>query len=122
MKKYEKENVMAVETIYGLIDFDKFKESILRYKMDSLAITAPETNDSLGKQNQSIFYTYDKEDPEDPKTGWVKKQDTTDEKNGYSMTLHQKPSSGPVNIMRLNMVLKGIKESTFIDYLQNFDK
>jgi hypothetical protein len=34
MPRFEKENVIGVETIYALVDFDKFKESILRYKKD----------------------------------------------------------------------------------------
>ena len=36
MPRYEKENVIGVETIYALVDFDKFKESILRYKKDAV--------------------------------------------------------------------------------------
>ena len=43
MPRFEKENVIGVETIYSLVDFDKFKESILRYKKDSGDNTSTET-------------------------------------------------------------------------------
>jgi hypothetical protein len=76
----------------------------------------------LGKQNETVFFTYDKEDPDDPKYGWVKKQAMTDEKANYSFILHQKPSDGSINIMRSEIVLKDIKEATFLEYLYHFDK
>ena len=43
MPRFEKENVIGVETIYALVDFDKFKESILRYKKDSGDNTSSDT-------------------------------------------------------------------------------
>lgn len=46
LAKYEAENPIAVEIIFGLIDFDKFKAAILTYKADNA------TNDSnLAKEN-----------------------------------------------------------------------
>ena len=40
LAKYEAENPIAVDIIFGLIDFDKFKQSILRYKKDSAVLTS----------------------------------------------------------------------------------
>ena len=74
MPRYEKENIITVETIFGLIDFDKFKECILRYKKDSGSGSPIDTpSQELGKQDEQVFFKYDKEDPDDSKTGWVKK-------------------------------------------------
>ena len=67
----------------------------------------------MGKQNESVFFKYDKEDPEDTKTGWVKKQEIDDQKTGYTVKIHQKPSDSSVNLMRLQMVLKGISKKHF---------
>ena len=55
MKDYEKENALTVETIFGLIDFDKFKASILQYKKDSASLESAETataSSSLADQNE----------------------------------------------------------------------
>lgn len=52
LKKYEAENTLAVETIFGLIDFEKFKALILRYKKDSASLNSEETataSSELGK-------------------------------------------------------------------------
>ena len=68
--------MLAVDTIYGLIDFDKFKESILRYKKDSGSLAKEENHtegSTLGQQDESLFWQYQNEDHNDPASGWTKK-------------------------------------------------
>jgi hypothetical protein len=74
--EYEKINPITVNTIFGLIDFAKFKESMLQYKKDSASLKNEETasaGTTLGSQDESLFWECDKEDPKDPSFGWVKK-------------------------------------------------
>lgn len=52
LKKYEAENTLSVETIFGLIDFEKFKSLILRYKMDSASLKSEETATTSGALGQ----------------------------------------------------------------------
>ena len=62
-----------------MIDFDKFKTSMLRYKKDSASLKSDETATSpisLGKQDESVFWKYDKEDPNDAASGWVKRSES----------------------------------------------
>jgi hypothetical protein len=68
--------MLAVDTIYGLIDFHRFKESILRYKKDSEGLAKDETAAvglTLGQQDESLFWEYQKQDHNDPASGWTKK-------------------------------------------------
>jgi hypothetical protein len=74
--EYEKTNPVTVNIIFGLIDFAKFKESMLQYKKDSASLINEETANTgtaLGSQDESLFWECYQEDPNDPKFGWSKK-------------------------------------------------
>ena len=120
LKKYEGENTLSVETIFGLIDFEKFKTLILRYKKDSESLKSEETataGSALGSQDESVFWKYDKEDPNDPASGWMKKAESKPkDKDSMIFTLHSKKTEGKINIMRNEIILKGIKKATFDDF------
>ena len=113
-----------METVFGLIDFDKFKQSILRYKKDSASLTTEDTADSssLGDQSDSVFIAYDKEDPSDPASGWVEKIKQTKKDDPMQFIMHAKKTEGKVNIMRNEIIMKGIKRATFDEFAANFDK
>jgi hypothetical protein len=102
MRKYEVDNLLAVETVFGLIDFDKFKQSVLRYKKDSAGLKSEETANlgtALGQQDENIFWKYDAEDPNDPKSGWVKKAESKPNEP-MKFTMHQKVGDDKINILR----------------------
>ena len=125
LKKYEQENAISVETVFGLIDFDKFKSSILRYKKDSASLASEETATvatTLGGQDDSVFYAYDKEDPNDPASGWVEKAKSSKKDDMMQYVMHSKKGDGKINIMRNAIVMKGIKKATFDEFAANFDK
>jgi len=61
-----------VQSILDFLDFNSFKTSILQLK------AALEGGDQLidrSKNNIDMFYKLEKEDPNDPSTGWSKKCD-----------------------------------------------
>lgn len=98
--------------------------SILRYKKDSASLKTEETatvTNSLGQQDESVFWAYDKEDPSDATSGWVKKAESKP-KDMMQFTLHSKKTDGKINIMRNSIVLKGIKKATFDEFAANFEK
>lgn len=64
-----------------------------------------------------MFWKYDKEDPNDPASGWMKKAESKPkDKDAMIFTLHSKKTEGKINIMRNEIILKGIKKTTFDDF------
>lgn len=107
-----------------MIDFDKFKASILRYKKDSASLNKEETANTgleLGHQDESLFFNYEKENHNDPASGWTLKAAPA-EKNGVKYILHSKANDKGIQIMRNEITLRGIRRDTFLDFACNFDK
>mgnify|MGYP001051208234 CR=1 FL=1 len=56
----------------------------------------------------------------DPKFCWVKKLEQV-ETDGNIFTFWQKQTSGQVNVMCVQSILKGIKKATMIDFMRNIE-
>jgi hypothetical protein len=77
--KYEENNALGVNGLFGFTDFNKFKESILLFKKDEAATFQSNEDDKAGivdisNQDESYYWKLREEDPKDPSTGWVMKK------------------------------------------------
>ena len=81
LEMFEKEDGWAYDTLWGLINFDKFKQQILTYKKDNSALTKKEET-TIENKGEADYYKYDAEDVNDPNNKWVKKMSKVEK--GYS--------------------------------------
>lgn len=109
---YEEKNKDTVDTLYSFIDFDKFKQAILKYKSDVATASKVTTGsaETIGfRIDEATFNRLEQEVATDPKSGW--KQGfhyPFKEGEGYSMTFWSKaiPELKGKNLNKAVMVIK----------------
>lgn len=127
LKKYEEINALAVNTLFGFTNFDKFKESILIFKKDEAASFQANEDDIQGSQeianaDESFYWKLKEENVRDPSTGWASKLDMK-EKDGVKVQLwSKKMPDTKMNMMYSEAVYKGIKMITFFNFIKDFEK
>lgn len=92
VSKYEDINSSAVETLFGFVNFDKFKQAILKYKSEISKAQKEEADskpDTGFRIDEKKFYELDQEDVNDKASGW-KNSYTYPEKDGFGLKMYQK--------------------------------
>lgn len=130
MGKYEAANKDGFDTLFGFIDFDKFKANILRYKADHKKVNEEEgstasdsDNASLGHQDENIFWELIKEDIDDKKFGWKKSLEMKiTPKNPVSCIMYQRPMPNMkgINMVRTDITFKDVQAQAFESFMKSF--
>ena len=102
MEAYKAMNEDVMDVLFGMVDFNKFKQSVLEYKKGFQNADADQTakeNQELQSGKQGLEYEeFMKEynrDPDEKGSGWVKKLAQKDFKNGIKMSMWQKKNEIP---------------------------
>ena len=121
LQTYEAINSDTLDTLYGFIDFDKFKDKMIKFKETADKDTkqgADVTTQNVGVSSLELndASTIDellKEDIKDKKVGWALKLDMK-EKNGISCVMHTRPMVGKgTKLMRSEILMRGISKAAF---------
>ena len=112
--------------LFGFIDFNQFKKSILeakKFRNEAYDQGVGELEKIADiSENEAMFNTLIQEDPNDKSTGWYKTLEYK-EKDGFTAILHQKPVKGKtLNVVRSQNIMRDIKFETFYKLYKNFDK
>lgn len=119
--EYAKIDNDAVETLFGFIDFQKFKKQMLEVKNGEVTVSQNESNQGIGQTDESFFWSLLKEDVNDKSIGWQKKMD---HKGPLSFTSWQRPLGKGTNqiLGRAEIVHKDIRMSTVLQYIKDVYK
>ena len=75
-EKYKKIDADAVEVLFGFLDFQKFKESVIKFKKSASTDEKSSDQTNNGSEIQDIkedmFFELVKEDVKDKSLGWSK--------------------------------------------------
>ena len=114
MAAYKDFNSHAVETLYGFIDFEKFKAEIIKYKKDMAQMhKEPETqvqgeNSQFQGQGEDFFWEMYNESVTDPSKKWSKQLEMP-MKDDFSMVSYTKDlGSDKQRMSRGEMVMKNV--------------
>ena len=120
---YRGMNEDVMDTLYGLVDFQKFKTSVLEYKkgcvdqdVDSAMAENREMIQSKQGYNYEEFLAEYNKNPDDKSTGWVRKLTMKDFKDGFKCQLWQKKNEikGKPDWIRIDMVLQNISDPDWL--------
>lgn len=125
IKAYEESDKDTLDTLFGFVDFQKFKEQMLSFKNahgadDQGKAETGATGELLSWDKfQEIFA----EDTSDKAQGWKKKVETKDkdfEKTGFKCTIHQKKrGKGLVDMIRLDAKMLKADPAGIMNYFYN---
>ena len=118
MAAYREKDELTVETLYGIIEFSKFKETILRFKKDNVQFDRkPEDSPDLRGSaitTEDGYALYEKlaaENVDDPQFKWQKKL-TNLTKPGVVINYWQKPMENKaLNMTKCHVVMKDVQLS-----------
>ena len=132
---YEAKDSEAFDVLYGFVDFNKFKSTMLEFKASNITDqTEKEIEDAKAaeqietdehqKDAYEKFLALFNEDYTDPKSkDWSKKLDIKDwkecEKGAYKITVYQKKAKKGVDFLRTDAQLKGIPAEAMAHYYMN---
>ena len=125
---YKNMNEDVMDLLFGLVDFAKFKTSLLEYKagcIDKDAGEVEKENQAMmsGKQGLELdeFMKQYNENPDDKSTGWVRKITQKEFKNGMTIHMWQRKNEikGAPDWLRIQMTLKDISDK---DWMINYMK
>ena len=129
LKVFEEKDAMAMNQLFGLTNFDKFKESILQFKRDDASTFQSNEEDAKGVQDMSnldedFYWKLKAEDVRDPKTGWSKKMDSKKvSADGPTVSFFQKTmSETKLNMTYCEVFYPKLKMAAFKDFFQNIEK
>jgi len=119
--EYSKINSDAVETLFGFIDFSKFKKQMLEVKAGEITVKQYDADQAIGQYDESFFWSLLKEDVNDKSLGWQKKMD---HKGPLSFVSWQRPleKGGNRILGRAEILHKDIKMSTVLQYIKDVYK
>lgn len=131
MKLYEQEDLDTVDILYSMVDFVKFKKSMLTYVKGAINTTA--TKEEESEQNQLMttagstseeqyadFQSIMNEPLEGKDSLWKKKSERKEfGKHGWTYSIFQKKQPGKTDILRINASFKGIKKDQLLKYYLN---
>jgi len=127
LAEYEKVNPEVVDTLFGFIDYNKFKKAILLHKFsldenyDRSARTEIDAPPAV-PQNEKFFMDMAAEDVNDPKSGWRKSLEQK-EKDGVIALLHQRGVEGKsLNIVRNDAVIKNVSLKAYAVFCSAWDQ
>lgn len=126
---YKSMNEDVMDLLFGLVDFTKFKASLLEYKkgivnMDASDVDAENQKLMSGKQGLE-FDEFMKEynlDPDDKSNSWVRKITQKEPKNGLKINMWQKKNEvkGAPDWLRVDLQLENISDKDFmINYMKH---
>ena len=111
---YKEINYDAVDILKNAIDFESFKQTMLRFKKGVINEQTDPTKANLGDEGQEKFWKLFNEGTEAP---WRKTLSMLHkDKGGYDLELFQKPSTDtPIDTLRVHMTFKDTKMETFLN-------
>lgn len=117
---------MAVNTLFGFIDFGKFKESILIFKKDvadSYKANEDDINDNqeMSGLDESFYWKLKEENPKDPNSGW-NHQNKGVEKDGILVDIwSKKMADTKLNTFHSQSYYRGLKKDCAVKYFKHQD-
>ena len=103
---YKAINEDAFSIMIASVDFQQFKEQMLKSKVIEEDKSESKTQD-YGKIGSNKYFDLASEDYKDPKKKWTKVVSLNKEKDGYSATVHRRPLEG--NFKGCNMIRADLK-------------
>lgn len=86
-------------------------------------VKSKNVNTTVGQQDEAWFWKLYGEDVNDKANGWAQKIDLRDDKEGYSVTLWQRPQEKGGDVLsRGASFLPGITMGTYKQFIREFDK
>lgn len=129
-KEYEAQDVDTVDILYSMVDFVKFKKSMISYVKGTTDLKATDAE----KDEQNALQTTAGNVEEafedfkailaEPLVGkesvWKKKSERLDYgKHGWKYVIHQKSQKGKTDMLRIDASFKGIKKEGLMKYFLN---
>ena len=119
---------MCVETLFGFLDFDKFKQQILKVKDGANKdYSAQEMESSKGKlelKEDSDFNQLNAEDMNDKTLKWKKAVEIKEGKiKGITGTIWQRPmKNSKLNLLKSDIVMKDISMDAYCKFIDELEK
>jgi hypothetical protein len=124
MPKYKQKDPEAVETLYGFIDFQKFKNTMVTYKKGMIdsgdtkrTSEEQQIQSTAGSSTEEAFEIF-QDLLNEPLSSWSKKLDSDEfATKGIKFTIHQRQNPGSsTDMLRVDSTLKGIKKEALVKY------
>ena len=120
-ESYKSINEDAYSIMCASIDFSKFKDQILKFKLSAKPDDSDNVKQNFGATGADKFFELASEDFSDPKLKWAKVIDMKYEKDGFSGFAYRRPlnNGSSASMMMTEMRYLNCKKEWFLELMKN---
>lgn len=118
---YEKENQNTVDTLFGFIEFNKFKQQVLDIKRGEIKVKQDGSAQVVcGQYDEKLFWQLYNEKVDDSSKKWQQRIQHSEDK--FDVTMYSRPQENGLHMNKSEIHYKGIKLETLLEFFKNFNK